>query len=186
MTVQLEAIDRTVEERPTLTTNDCLFGNLVLQEEMRGAAQVLVMIAEHAPRPVRIEELCSATGRCERDVAKLCRVLEQGGLMSKPSARQRVWTLTCDANLLTLADVYLCIVDDLAREADRAAAPEAPEKSLRRLDVLLTQAAMTVHQSVLTHLRQFSIGTVRRRQSFDGREASLRTRWESFSPSIAF
>jgi hypothetical protein len=126
--------------------------------------------------------LCEATGRTVREVTKQCRSLEHAGLLRATSSRNREWQLTCDANVLTLETVYLCVIEEAARRASaKAAAPDAPARSLHRVDVLLTQAAMTVNQSVLTHLRQFSIGTIRRRDSRDlrdSRELQLRSRWE--------
>jgi hypothetical protein len=164
------------------STNDYLFGNRALHEQWRGSTQILVTLAEHAPRPVRIEQLCAGTGRAMREVTRLCDALEHAGLLRKPSAKRREWQLTCDANALTLETVYLCVLEQAERDARKDVdAIEAPDRSLHRIDVLLTQAAMTVHQSVLTHLRQFSIGTIRRRQSYDARdmgESLLRSRWE--------
>jgi DNA-binding IscR family transcriptional regulator len=170
--------------------NDYLFGNRALHEQWRGSTQILVTLAEHAPRPVRIEQLCAGTGRTLREVSKLCRGLENAGLLRKPSSKRREWQLTCDANALTLETVYLCVLEEAERDVRKdTVAIDAPDKSLHRIDVLLTQAAMSVHQSVLTHLRQFSIGTIRRRQSFDLRdmgESLLRSRWDSVGASIAY
>lgn len=165
-----------------LTTNDYLFGNHELHEQMRGATQVLVMLAEHGARPARIEDLCAATGRAERDVSRLCRALEQAGLLRKPAPKRREWALTCDPNALTLETVYLCMLDEATRQVRHQTAPEVADRSLHRVDVLLSQAAMTVHQSVLAHLRQFSIGTIRRRES---REATARTRWDRFEARVS-
>lgn len=164
------------------SNNDYLFGNRALHEQWRGTTQVLVTIAEHAPHPVRIEQLCAGTGRSEREVAKLCRGLERAGLLCKPAPKRREWSLTCDANALTLETVYICVLEEAARQVGiEPAVAEVQDKSLHRIDVLLSQATMTVHQSVLTHLRQFSIGTVRRRESHD---ASLRLRWDRFESRI--
>jgi hypothetical protein len=158
-----------------LSNNDYLLGNRALHEQWRGSTQVLVTVAEHAPQSVSIERLCTGTGRSEREVEKLCRGLEHAGLLCKPFPRRREWQLTCDANVLTLETVYLCVLEEAARNEDaKVVAADAPDKALHRVDVLLTQAVMTVHQSVLTHLRQFSIGTIRRR------ELPSRSRWDRF------
>lgn len=163
--------------------NEYLFGNRALHEQWRGSTQVLVTIAENAPSPVGIEQLCAGTGRSEREVARLCRGLESAGLLRKSAPKRREWQMACDANGLTLETVYLCVLEEAARGADQdSSLSETRDKSLRRIDVLLSQAAMTVHQSVLTHLRQFSIGTVRRR---DSREISTRSRWERIEARIA-
>ncbi|HYD78704.1 MAG TPA: Rrf2 family transcriptional regulator [Paucimonas sp.] len=164
-----------------LPVNDYLFGNLALHDQWRGATQVLVALAERSPQPVRLERLCEDTGRPTRNILKLCGGLARAGLVQEVSRKRREWTLACDANMLTLEDIYLCVLDDGNRRAAAdLAATETPDKALRRIDLLLSQATMTVHQSVLTHLRQFSIGTLRRRES------SARPRWEHFESRAAF
>lgn len=166
-----------------LTIDDYMFGNRALHEQLRNATQVLVTMAEHAPSRVGIGELCEATGHSAREVTKQCRSLENAGLLRATSSRNREWQLSCDANVLTLETVYLCVIEEAARRSSsKAAEAVAPDKSLHRVDLLLTQAAMTVHQSVLTHLRQFSIGTLRRREP---RESALRSRWDRAETRVA-
>ena len=140
-------------------TDSDILGNEALYERLCVITAVLGKFVASASRPVTLAQLEKHTGRPARDLYRLCAMMRREGLLRQCPGLGDGWILACDASSLTLEDAFrVALMEQAARgrrsKAKLAASEEAPR---REVDLLVTQAAIAINQSVLHHLRQFSL-----------------------------
>ncbi|WP_151631744.1 hypothetical protein [Noviherbaspirillum aerium] len=137
------------------TVEDYILGNGALHDRFFATTEILAKLVSSAPRSVSITQLEEETGRPARELAKLCAGLVRSSLlMPDPRAPER-WMLTCDASMVTLEDVFRCV---LAEQQTRKAPGKAgADRTPNDVDLLVMQAMIAINQSVFKHLRQFSL-----------------------------
>lgn len=134
-----------------------LLGNAALYARLSLVTEVLGKFVSAAPRMVGIAQLERQTGRSARELQRVCAMLCREGLLRPEPKHAQHWTLACEASLVTLEDVFRCVIaEKTARERSRATADETGVHR-REVDLLLMQATMGIQQSVFQHLRQFSL-----------------------------
>lgn len=145
------------------TVEDYILGNGAMHERFFATTEILAKLVSSAPRAVGIAQLEAATGRSGKELAKLCGGLMRAGLLRQvrdvPDAPgvPDSWTLTCDPSMVTLEDVFRCVLAEQNGRARPAAKTAAPERARNDVDLLLMQAMIAINQSVFKHLRQFSL-----------------------------
>lgn len=139
-----------------VTVEDCILGNSALHDRFFATTEILARLVSSAPHAVSMAQLEDATGRPEKELAKLCAALFRAGLLRQDEQAPDKWTLTCDSSLVTLEDVFRCVMSEQqtrSRSAKSAAADRVPND----VDLLVMQAMIAINQSVFKHLRQFSL-----------------------------
>ncbi|HZW23706.1 Rrf2 family transcriptional regulator [Noviherbaspirillum sp.] len=135
-----------------VTVEDCILGNSALHDRFFATTEILARLVSSAPRAVGMAQLEEATGRAEKELAKLCQSLARAGLLRQDAPGK--WALTCDPSLVTLEDVFRCVMSEQQTRSRKAsAAGRAPSD----VDLLVMQAMIAINQSVFKHLRQFSL-----------------------------
>lgn len=134
-----------------VTVEDCILGNGALHDRFFATTEILARLVSSAPRAVSLAQLEQATGRTAKELSRLCGGLLKAGLLR--SEQHGKWSLTCDPCLVTLEDVFRCV---LGRQQGRAR-QTAPERASSDVDLLVMQAMIAINQSVFKHLRQFSL-----------------------------
>ncbi|MFC7518747.1 Rrf2 family transcriptional regulator [Herbaspirillum sp. GCM10030257] len=139
-----------------VTVEDCILGNSELHDRFFAVTEVLARLVSSAPRSVSIAQIEEETSRPEKEITKLCTALARDGLLRPdPHAPER-WMLACEASLVTLEDVFRCVLatqQTRCRPGGRNTADRVPND----VDLLVMQAMIAINQSVFTHLRQFSL-----------------------------
>jgi DNA-binding IscR family transcriptional regulator len=138
-----------------LPFDECILGDRALHERFLATTEILARLVSSAPRAVGIKQLHDATDRPSPELADLCAALERAGLLQAQAGPAQQWTLTCDPSLVTLEDVYRCVLSERDETAGARANPA--QGSSNDLNLLVMQAMIAVNQSVLKHLRQFSL-----------------------------
>lgn len=136
-----------------VTVEDCILGNSALHDRFFATTEILARLVSGAPRAVSMAQLEAATGRPEKELAKLCAALSRDGLLRQDAQMPDRWTLTCDPSLVTLEDVFRCVMSEQHARSRKAAADRAPND----VDLLVMQAMIAINQSVFKQLRQFSL-----------------------------
>ncbi|HYD97024.1 MAG TPA: hypothetical protein VEC01_16970 [Noviherbaspirillum sp.] len=137
---------------------DAILGNGPLYERLCVVAEVLGKFVSCSPRAVDIAQLERHTGRTARELFRLCAMLCREQLLRPAPGLAQSWLLACPAGTLTLEDAFRCVLAEQAARGRRATAkPAMPDAPRRDVDLLVMQAAMGINQSVLRHLRQFSL-----------------------------
>lgn len=136
-----------------VTVEDCILGNSALHDRFFATTEILARLVSSAPRAVSMAQLEDATGRPEKELAKLCAALSRDGLLRQEAQAQDKWVLTCDPSLVTLEDVFRCVMSEQQTRSRKAAADRAPND----VDLLVMQAMIAINQSVFKQLRQFSL-----------------------------
>ena len=142
--------------------DEYLLGNPILHHQFCQATEILAVLVSQAPHPVGMAALERFTRCTAKELAPLCSSLWQTMLIT-PNADGEGWVLIAPAHRLTLEDVFRCVVE---RQKAR------PPKPLLRLrpdvDTFVSQATITINQSVFRMLRQFPLSRLR----FDGSGSS--------------
>ncbi|HEY0844646.1 MAG TPA: Rrf2 family transcriptional regulator [Noviherbaspirillum sp.] len=134
-----------------------LLGNAALYARLSLVTEVLGKFVSAAPCAVDVAQLEKQTGRSPRELQKVCAMLCREGLLQVQPKQTHQWVLACEASLVTLEDVFRCVMAE-KRARDRARnAPGETDAPRREVDLLLMQATMGIQQSVFRHLRQFSL-----------------------------
>lgn len=137
------------------TVEDYILGNGALHDRFFATTEILAKLVSSAPRSVSIAQLEEETGRPARELGKLCAGLARSSLlMPDPRAPER-WMLTCDASMVTLEDVFRCVLAE--QQARKAPGKAGTERAPNDVDLLVMQAMIAINQSVFKHLRQFSL-----------------------------
>ena len=137
-----------------------LFGNSTLYLPFRLITEVLGKFVSCAPRTLTLAQLAQQTARPARELTKLCGVLCHEQLLQSDPGQRHSWRLACPPGQLTLEDAFRCALAVQAARARLRPArqPEARENGgQREVDLMMTQAAMDINQSVFQHLRRFSL-----------------------------
>ncbi len=137
------------------TVEDYILGNGALHERFLAITEILAKLVSSAPRAVSISQLEEATGRPARELTKMCAALEHASLLQQEAPGK--WKLTCEASLVTLEDVFRCVLAQQQGRAKPGAKSGAHERLSNDVDLLVTQAMIAINQSVFKHLRQFSL-----------------------------
>lgn len=136
--------------------DECILGDRVLHERFFATTEILARLVSSAPRAVSIAQLEDATGRSLQELAQLCAALERANLLQAQPGSPQKWVLACDPSSVTLEDVYCCVLSEQAPRAERARA-NSDGRLTGDVNLLVMQAMIAVNQSVLKHLRQFSL-----------------------------
>ena len=139
-----------------IPVEDYIFGNDALHQRFFTTTDILAKLISTAPRAVSIAQLEEATGRPARELGKLCGGLARAGLLRQAANATDKWTLACNPALITLEDVFRCVLAEQGRSRG-AAKTAAPERASNDVDLLVMQAMIAINQSVFKHLRQFSL-----------------------------
>ena len=139
-----------------VTVEDCILGNSALHDRFFATTEILARLVSSAPRAVSMAQLEDATGRPEKELAKLCTALSRAGLLRQDAQAPGKWTLTCDPSLVTLEDVFRCVMSE-QQTRSRSAKSAAADRTPNDVDLLVMQAMIAINQSVFKHLRQFSL-----------------------------
>lgn len=140
-----------------VTVEDYILGNSVLHDRFFATTEILARLVSSAPRSVSLAQLEDATGRPAREVSKLCANLMRAGLLRTDPQDAGKWALTCNPSLVTLEDVFRCVMAAQATRTRTATKPGATERVQNDVDLLVMQAMIAINQSVFKHLRQFSL-----------------------------
>lgn len=134
-----------------------IFGSASMHGRLCLVTEVLGAFVSSAPRGVRPEQLARDTGRPEKELIRLCNALCREGLLQPLPEQPNSWRLACEASRITLEDAFRFVVNEQAAR-DRARRGDTRQDGGRReVDLLIMQATMSINQSVLQHLRQFSL-----------------------------
>jgi DNA-binding IscR family transcriptional regulator len=136
-----------------------ILGSSVLYERLCLITEVLGRFVSCSPRAVDIAQLEKHTGRPARELLRLCDMLCREQLLQPHPAQVRCWQLVREASQVTLEDAFRCAMNEQAARG-RPGRPKAPVPDAmprREVDMLVMQATMGINQSVLQHLRQFSL-----------------------------
>lgn len=163
------------------TVESYIFGNGALHDRFFATTEILAKLVSSAPRAVGMEQLESATGRPAKELAKLCSSLERAGLVCQDREAAEKWTLTCDPCMVTLEDVFRCV---LTEQQGRSRSKAAPDRAPNDVDLLVMQAMIAINQSVFKHLRQFSLD--RLKVSAAGMFPAPRRHFSDASPDDGF
>jgi DNA-binding IscR family transcriptional regulator len=140
-----------------IAVEDYILGGSKLHERLCVLTEIMAKLVSSAPREVGLSQLESATGRPAKDVAKLCASLWRAGLVEPSRGSDDCWRLACEPSAVTLEDVFRCVI----AEQKFAAKPPAKSRNADQLqddvELLVTQAMIAINQSILKHLRQFSL-----------------------------
>ncbi|HYD97481.1 MAG TPA: Rrf2 family transcriptional regulator [Noviherbaspirillum sp.] len=140
-----------------VTVEDCILGNGALHDRFFATTEILAKLVSRAPRAVSVEQLEEATGRSSKELSRLCGALVRAGLLRQDPQDADKWTLTCDPSLVTLEDVFRCVLAEQQGRSRTPARAAAPGRAPTDVDLLVMQAMITINQSVFKHLRQFSL-----------------------------
>jgi len=138
-----------------VTVEDYLLGNGALHERFFATTEILAKLVSSAPRAVSLAQLEEATGRPAKELSKLCASLARACLLRHDPQASDKWMLTCDPCMVTLEDVFRCVMNE--QQAHARAGKAAPERAPNDIDLLVMQAMIAINQSVFKHLRQFSL-----------------------------
>lgn len=139
------------------TVEDYILGGSRLHERMCAMAEIMAKLVSSAPRAVGIAQLELVTGRPAKELTKLCASLWRAELLQPDPLAGDSWRLACEPSAVTLEDVFRCIVAEQEACAKPAVKPRNPEQPQSDVELLVMQAMIAVNQSVLKHLRQFSL-----------------------------
>lgn len=139
-----------------------ILGNGILHDRFRLATEILAAAASHAPQPMTQADFEHHTGRDEKDVGKLCALLERAGLLAVQG--DAGWTLAYPPNTITLEDVFRCVVDGQSSRSKAVRVGSAECKS-HDVELLMMQATMEINQSVFKLLRRFSLDRLKPRSA---------------------
>ena len=141
-------------------TDDYMLGDSALHQRVCAITEILGKFVATAPCGLSLAQLQESTGRADRDVVKLCADLSRAALLQPHPQLADCWTLLRAPDQVTLEDVFRCAIADQPFPA-KLVAPTEPARRPQRLhhdaDLLVTQAAMAINQSVFQHLRQVSL-----------------------------
>lgn len=140
-----------------VTVEDYILGNSALHERFFATTEILAKIVSSAPRAVSLAQLEDATGRSARELSRLCATLVRASLLRIDTAASHKWVLTCDPSLITLEDVFRCVMTATPSRPRPVTKSAARERAQNDVDLLVMQAMIAINQSVFKHLRQFSL-----------------------------
>lgn len=135
---------------------DFILGSGTLHERFCLTTEILAKLVSSAPRSVSIAQLENETGRSPEELTALCESMTRLGLLCRDPLAQERWLLTCDASMVTLEDVYRCVLAERPQTAGGSGKAVAV-RAQTDVDLLVMQAMIEINQSVLKHLRQFSL-----------------------------
>lgn len=139
-----------------------ILGNGVLHDRFRLATEILAAAASHAPHAMTQADFEQHTGRDEKDVGKLCALLERAGLLAAQG--DAGWAIAYPPNTITLEDVFRCVLDGQSSRSKAVRVGSAECKS-HDVELLMMQATMEINQSVFKLLRRFSLDRLKLRTS---------------------
>jgi DNA-binding IscR family transcriptional regulator len=150
-------------QESVVMTGNFMLGDGALHQRLCAITEILGKFVGCAPRQLSIRNLVESTGRCENDLENLCAELTRAALLQSNLQLPGSWSLACAPDKVTLEDVFRCVMTEQPVQGQPSAADFvqlAGRQSQRvqyDVDLLVTQAAMAINQSVFQHLRQFSL-----------------------------
>lgn len=140
-------------------TDHFLLGDGAMHQHLCAVTEILGKFVANAPRPLNLSQLEDCTGRSSEELAQFCHALGRGGLLQAHTTLADSWELLCAPEEVTLEHVFRFVMADAP--SPTAPLDEVPARRPQRLqrdaDLLVMQAAMAINQSMLQHLRQFSL-----------------------------
>lgn len=140
-----------------VTVEDYILGNSALHERFFATTEILARLVSSAPRAVSLAQLEEVTGRPAKELSKLCANLTRANLLRPDPHAADKWMLTCNPSLVTLEDVFRCVMAAQHSRTKSGAKSTVPERVQNDVDLLVMQAMIAINQSVFKHLRQFSL-----------------------------
>lgn len=134
-----------------------ILGDAAFHARLSLVTEVLGKFVSAAPRAVDMAQLEKQKGRTTRELLRVCALLCREGLLTMEPKHSRRWKLTCAASVVTLEDVFRCVVAEKTVRGRAGLNNDEADASPREVDLLLMQATMEIQQSVFHHLRQFSL-----------------------------
>lgn len=138
-----------------------ILGNSALHDQFCTTTKILGKLLASDPQPVSIAQLKIHTNRSTVELMKLCSDLSQMALLQAHDDLRDGWTLACEPSAISLEDVFLCVIasqrSTTPKCGKRPAKPCNPNHTHPDVDLLVMQATMAINQSVLQHLRRFSL-----------------------------
>ena len=142
-----------------------VLGDPALHQRFRVATEILGVLISIAPRAVSIAQLEIHTGRATRELKHACRNLLRAQLLAVDRQQRGSWNLACVPSQTTLKEVFLCVAE--ARPATVATEAIVDVGGIgHAVDLMLTQATMTVNQGVLAQLQRFSLDRLKVTSNF--------------------
>jgi DNA-binding IscR family transcriptional regulator len=144
-------------------TENFMLGDGALHHRLCAMTEILGKFVACAPRQLSIRNLVESTGRCENDLESLCAGLARAALLQSNLQLPGSWSLAGTPDKVTLEDVFLCVMAEQPVQGQPPAADfvqlagRQPQRVQHDVDLLVTQAAMAINQSIFQHLRQFSL-----------------------------
>ncbi len=162
--------------------DEYILGNASLHLQLSTALEVMTRIICNVAQPPTAQQLSESLELSIRYLRKLLRTLSAGGLLAPHETRNDTWICTRMPHMVSLADIYHCLVAD-KEEATRPyiAAPQT-EAATSSADLLLMQATMAINQIVLQHLQRFDLGRLKIAESAMLITAALRDKTRDGNP----
>lgn len=136
---------------------DYILGESALHDQLCAMVEILGKLVSSAPRAVSIAQFEEATRRPRQELIKLCSSLESVDLLLPDPDSVNLWNLACEPSDVTLEDVFRCVIAEQQERSKPSSKLSHPDRAHRDVDLLVTQAMITINQSVFKHLRQFSL-----------------------------
>jgi DNA-binding IscR family transcriptional regulator len=146
-------------------SDNYLFSDVLMDQRFRITTEILEQFVSNPSQDLSTARLVEHTGHTAREVNQVCRKLQLAGLVKPSKPSSKAWMLICDPSTITLEDVYRGVIAEKVALQEQEQAQEhefaADADRSRSVDLLIMQATMEVNQSILKHLRQFSLGRPR-------------------------
>ena len=144
-------------------SDNYLFADVLMDQKFRITTEILEQFVSNPSQDLSTARLVEHTGHTAREINQVCRKLQLAGLVKPSKPSSKAWMLICDPSTITLEDVYRGVIAEKVVAQEQAHEHEfaADADRSRSVDLLIMQATMEVNQSILKHLRQFSLGRPR-------------------------
>lgn len=135
--------------------------NSALHDQFCTTTKILGKLLASDPQPVSIAKLKIHTNRPAVELMKICNDLSRMRLLQAHDDLRDGWTLACAPGAVSLEHVFLCVIASQRNTQPKCgkhpAKPCNPNHIHHDVDLLVMQATMAINQSVLQHLRRFSL-----------------------------
>lgn len=159
-----------------LFSDSFILGNGALHQRFCITTEILGALMTGS-RPVTLADLETITGRSTREINKICQGMERAGLLQSAGKPATGWRLACEPATTTLEDVFRCVLAEqgngknlpsptsatTSTSSTTTTPPTSTERLQQDVNLLIMQATMAINQSVLKHLRQFSLDLLKSR-----------------------
>ena len=134
-----------------------IFGNSVWHARFHSTTEILAALVLSAPNAVDMAQLQSTIRYFYCEVKEICSSLERIGLVRQDPETAGKWSLACDPCMVTLEDVFLCLLTEEQGHSPSSAVVAPGHDGSSDIDLLVMQAMITINESIRGHLRRFSL-----------------------------